>query len=267
MPEFVKPPDYKNDAYKKIEKNYLKFFATSANWPKNKTKVEISDLRHIFFELYNICNYANIHPRCPVSWQKKKVILSSKTVKSVLDQLGEGGFTGYIAFHRYNEPTNDPRLFEFISYAKTHVPKSKVRLLTNGSYLNQTIVDDLETVGLDLLEVSSYFPKEHERLIKLKPKIPYKVFYSILDNRKSIYATDKLNLFKPCFAHVNDVTVNCEGKMPICCLDWKNQIDFGDLSKVRLEKVLQSPFFTRTFRALSGGKRNLDICSRCDWSR
>lgn len=267
MAEFKKPPIFKNKEYQKVEKAYLSFFATPANWPANKDRVEISDLRHIFFELSNLCNYANIHPQCPVSWQKKKVILSTKVVRSVIDQLGKGGFSGYIAFHRYNEPTNDPRLFEFIAYVKKHAPKAKIRLLTNGSYLNQTMADALVEAGLNILEVSSYMLKEHERLIKLKLKIPYIVTFQILDNRKTIYETEKLNLSKPCFAHINDITVNCEGKMPICCLDWKNQVIFGDLNKDSLKKILHSRLFTQTFKLLSKGTRNLDICSRCNWSR
>lgn len=267
MPDFTKPATFKNGPYQKMEKDYLNFFATAKNWPRDKDRVEISDLRHVFFELSNLCNYASIHPQCPVSWQKQKVILSSKVVKSVLDQLGEGGFAGHIAFHRYNEPTNDPRLFEFIAYAKTHTPQAKVRLLTNGSYLNQIMADDLYVSGLDILEVSSYHLKEHQRLIKLKVRMPYMVFFSILDNRKTIYQREKINLVKPCFAHINDVTINCEGKMPICCLDWKNQVVFGNLNKNSLEKIIHGRFFTQTFKALSHGERHLDICSRCDWSR
>ncbi len=250
-----------------MEEAYLNFFATSADWPVDRERVEISDLRHVFFELSNLCNYSTIHPQCPVSSYKKKIILSSKLVKSVIDQLGKGGFKGYIAFHRYNEPTNDPRLFQFIAYAKKQVPKAKIRVLTNGSYLNQNMADDLYEVGLDILEVSSYFLKEHQRLIGLKVKIPYLVTFQILDNRKTIYASDKIDLHKPCFAHINDITINCEGKMPICCLDWKNQVIFGDLNKDTLEKILHSRFFTHTFKALSKGNRYLDICSRCDWSR
>lgn len=71
MSNFKKPLVFKNKQYKKIEKDYLGFFATAANWPSNKETVEINDLRHVFFELSNLCNYASIHPQCPVSWQKK----------------------------------------------------------------------------------------------------------------------------------------------------------------------------------------------------
>ena len=267
MPGFVKPKTFKNEPYKKIEIDFLNFFANPTNWPKDKDQVNISELRHVFFELSNICNYASIHPQCPVSWAKGKIILSSKIVKSVLDQLGADGFHGYLAFHRYNEPTNDPRLFEFIAYARKKVPRAKIRLLTNGSYLTQTLADDLYDIGVNILEVSSYNLKEHDRLIKLKVKIPYIVTFQILDNRKTIYDTEKKNLFKPCFAHINDITINCEGKMPICCLDWKNQVVFGDLKKDSLKKILHSRFFLRSFKLLSRGTRNLDICSRCDWSR
>lgn len=267
MPDIKLPQTFTNSHFKKFDKSYHDFFATADNFKPKDDKIEISDLRHVYFELSNMCNYASIHPQCPVSMQKKKIILKSSIVKKVIDELGKNNFHGYISFHRYNEPTNDPRLFEFISYAKKFCSRAKVRLLTNGFYLNQTMVDELYESGITILDVSGYGFKEYNRLINLKAKFPYRVFFSVLDNRKSLYEREKINLTKPCFAQTNDLTINCEGKIPLCCLDFKNKHIFGDLNKDSLKKIVNSRFFRRVFSNLSHGKRSLDLCSRCNWSR
>lgn len=266
MSSFHAPPTFKNRHFQKIDKEYHDFFATLENF-KFSNKVSINDLRHVYLELSNMCNYAAIHPQCPVSWQKKKIILKSAVVKKVIDELGENDFHGYLQFHRYNEPTNDPRLFEFIYYTKTHCPSARVRILTNGFYLNQEMADEFHRAGVAILDVSGYGLKEYDRLTHLKVKFPYRVFFSILDNRKSLYESNKINLFKPCFAQTNDVTINCEGELVLCCLDFKNKHVFGNLNKDSLKKIVDGRFFQNTFNNLSKGKRLLDLCSRCSWSR
>jgi phosphatidylglycerophosphate synthase len=44
----------------------------------------------------------------------------------------ESGFDGVIAFHIYNEPLIDPRLFSFIEYARRICPQGRILILTNG---------------------------------------------------------------------------------------------------------------------------------------
>lgn len=258
---------YKNKLFQRKEKYYQDFLASDTNLPSNLKNVELREIRQVFFELSNLCVYSHLHPRCPVSLQKTKKVLSSKVVKKVLDELGEHNYKGFIAFHRYNEPLIDPRLFELISYAKSHCPKAMVRILTNGFYLHQAIVDELYTLDIESLEVSSYFPEEYKRLTKLKVKFPYKVFNSILDMRLSLYDRKKLNLPKPCYAQINDITINCEGKLSLCCLDWKNKHTFGNLERDSLKEIISSRKFISVYRNLAKGKRKLDLCSRCDWQR
>lgn len=256
---------FKNKYYQKKEKFYKNFEVSDASGLGNK--VNIKDLRHVYFEISNLCVYSSIHPKCPVSLQKDKKILSSKIVKKVIKELGNNKYNGFIAFHRYNEPLGDPRLFEFISYIKKYCPKAKVRILTNGFYLTQEIIDQFKSSGIEVLEVSGYGMKEYNRLRKLKATFPYRVFYAIFDDRKSLYEKRKINLNKPCFAPINDITINCEGKLGLCCLDWKNKHIFGDLEKTTLKKILNSPAFLKVYKELTQGKRNLDLCSRCDWQR
>lgn len=213
------PLIYKNKYFEEEENIYKNFFASDNKQPYDLKRVTLSDIKHIFFELSNMCVYAHLHPRCPVNLQKDKKVLSSKIVKKVIDELGKINFKGFIAFHRYNEPLIDPRLFELISYVKVRCPKAMIRILTNGFYLNQTIIDELYDHGIESLEVSAYFPEEYKRLIKLRAKFPYEVFCSILDTRLSLYDRKKINLRKPCYAQINDITINCEGRLSLCCLD------------------------------------------------
>ena len=267
MFNFSIPPDFKNKHYKKKEKFYLIFFASDSNFLTNKGKIKIENIHRISFELSNLCNYSNIHPQCPVSMQKDKKTLSSKIVKGVINQLGKKNYKGFIAFHRYNEPLIDPRLFEFISYTKTYCPEAKIHILTNGFYLTQSIVEDFNEAEIESLEVSAYNKNEYQRLINLKVKFPYKVTFALLDSRKSLYSRKKLNSTKPCYAQINDITINCEGKLVLCCLDWRNKHIFGDLKNHSLEKVINSKSFLKTYKNLTQGKRLLDLCSRCDWQR
>ena len=254
-----KPP-FTNDAYNQN----IKLTDTPPSFCRDSLEKHIM---RVSIELSNCCNYANIHKKCPVSRYEQKKVMETEIVHKVLDELAQYNFSGEIDFHRYNEPMIDKRLFDFIEYTNNVLPNARISILTNGFFLNQEVMEKLEKYNIWLITVSSYTFKEHERLIKLKTTIPYKVYYSHLDDREDIYSRKEINSTVPCFATLRDVTVNCFGDVSICCLDWQNLFTFGNISSNTLKEILNSEQFLKVHNDLFNGKRNLDICKRCDWQR
>lgn len=224
----------------------------------------------VSIELSNICNYATIHTKCPLNKSiKEKNILPLKIVEKVLDELALYNFSGTISFHTYNEPLMDPRLFYIISLAKEKCPKCKIYILSNGFYFNQTIANDLISVGADRIDITAYSKSEYERLLKIKISKPYSIFYSPkvedLDDRLEIYndCSEKQCSNKPCYNVLNDIIITCDGKIDICCFDWKRMYVFGDLEKQSVKQIVNEKEFKNTFFDLAHGKRKSTMCINC----
>ncbi len=225
-------------------------------------------IQRISFEISNTCNYTSIHPECPVSCYNHSKILDKKIIFKVIDELKELNYSGYIAFHRYNEPMiNKERLYSILEYINKALPNAKMAILTNGSYLNQEELNTLERHNVWSVSVSAYSKKEYIRLKRLTSKIKYSIFYSVLDSRLSIYEKDPLDLKLPCYATIRDITINCYGQLALCCFDWNNQVTFGNLKEQSLTEILNSSHFLDAHKNLTTGNRTFDVCRRCDTCR
>ncbi|MEO9483317.1 MAG: SPASM domain-containing protein [Ekhidna sp.] len=226
-------------------------------------------IQRISFEISNTCNYTSIHPECPVSCYKSANILDKKIVFKVIDELKELNYSGYIAFHRYNEPMiNKERLYAYLEYINNALPNAKMAILTNGSYLNQEEVDTLDKFNVWSVSVSAYSKKEYIRLKKLTTnKIKYSIFYSVLDARLSVYEKEPLDLKMPCYTTIRDITINCHGQLALCCFDWNNEVTFGSLKENSLSELLNSPRFLDAHDNLTAGNRKFEVCRRCDTCR
>lgn len=268
--EFNQLPIYKNDLYLELESAIFQ-----NNFSLNKIAFPIipehhQNLRHITrvsFQLSNMCNYSIVHKKCPLNQQKKKEILSSEVVFSVLDQLSDLAFEGMFAFHIYNEPMIDPRLFWFIEYAHRKCPDAIINILTNGFMINQKMIKELEKVGVGILQISAYTANEYERFVKLKANIPYKVQAIRLDNREDMYEIEPLDLSKTCSAPLNEICITPLAEIMICCLDWQQMHTFGSLEKDSFLDLIGSEDISQVFIELSQGQRSLHLCRRCSWSR
>jgi MoaA/NifB/PqqE/SkfB family radical SAM enzyme len=259
---YIFRPPYTNKAYDKTIGS-----ADSVSPPDFTEESPEKHIERVSIELSNLCNYTHLHKKCPVSRYKIKKILESEIFFKVIDELAEYDFNGEIAFHRYNEPMLDRRFYDFLEYVNKKLPQAKIFILTNGSFLNQETLKRLEQYTIFLITVSSYSFKEHDRLSRLQTSIPYRVYYSHLDDREDIYSRKPINSREPCYATLRDITVNCYGDLSICCLDWQNRCTFGSLKDHTLKELLNAPAFLEVHRDLFHGRRNLEICRRCDWQR
>lgn len=262
------PSSFQNELYKQLDVNYDNFFhKVHDNETISIDKPLIYEVKRVSFGLSNICCYSHFHKKCPLYRQRDKVVLPSKVVYNTIDELAQINYEGVFAFHFYNEPLIDPRLFSFMSYAHKKCPLSKTLILTNGFYLTQQIANELAESGVWILGVTSYTRSEHQRLVQLDVKIPYYVFYQNMDARAGMYERSPINVKAHCFAPVGDVTISWTGDVVLCCLDWKGIHKFGNLNYETLSSILNKDQTVEVYRKLIRGERVPYLCQRCDWVR
>lgn len=257
---------FHNASYGSLTVNYENFFQLNDR-PLDFEAPLLQQVQRVSFELSNTCNYSRWHKKCPASKVAGDKTLPGALVHKALTELSSVDYSGVVAFHRYNEPLMDPRLFSLIRLTRELCPKAKVLILSNGFYLTQQMADDLCQLGIWVLAVSAYSKSEYRRLVQLEVGVPYLVFESVLDDREDIYSSRPLDLQKGCLAPLRDLTINVDGKVNLCCLDWQNRHNFGDLSRRSLSEIISAAEFTEVAKALSRSVRNLDICRRCSMSR
>jgi hypothetical protein len=229
-------------------------------------------LDRVNFELSNRCNLSHLHPRCPAHLEAARPPenLSSAVVFQVLDDLRDAGFAGCISFHQYGEPLMDPRLLWFLERVNRTVPRAKTLIWTNGTTLDEHLIRDLRSVGLNHLAVTAYGAEELERLRSLDTRPDFMTIYdSNWVEVFGIYDAAPVHLTTPCYAPLTDLIVTRTGHVGLCCRDWERRHTFGDLNIFRFRKVLESPEIRAVYDRLSHGDRYLDICQRClttrDW--
>jgi len=197
-------------------------------------------------------------------------VLPSRIVTDVLETLGKRAFDGGIAFHNYNEPMADPRLFKFIESAHSFCPKARILIWTNGWNLNQTMMDELVASQVSVVIVTAYTAEEKQRLQKINSAIQYDIVdpeWVEVVNAYDAVATDDR---RPCLAPLTDLRISKEGWIVLCCRDWKGAYKFFDLNNRSFQEVLKERALLDVYDRLRKGDRFFPLCKRCgtvrDWT-
>ncbi len=225
-------------------------------------------VRLISFELSNMCNYAPIHPQCPLHNQiDNRKILELDIIEKVIDEAAAFEFKGTIQVNVYNEPLIDPRLYYILDKVrKTMLPTVRINIITNGYFLDQVILDELKNKFQVDVDVSGYNKKEIERLSKLSFDIGnYNISEAHLDNRlKTFYEANEIEGNNvPCYSPYIELIINCEGKVGLCCWEFKREITFGDLHHNSLMEILNGEKMINFYNDISRGIRTESICKKC----
>ena len=102
----------------------------------------------------SLCNGRCI--MCPYSHVEKQLEhgkMSVELYKKIIDESAEYGLKEFKPF-LMNEPLLDPRLPEFVKYAREKMPKTIIGFSTNGMLLKGKMAEELSVVGLDELWVN-----------------------------------------------------------------------------------------------------------------
>jgi len=239
----------------------------------------------VAFELSNTCPYAWLHKKCPLHLElasafrlKETKHLPGSVVRAVLDTLGKHGYKSTISFHQYNEPLVDPRLFEFIRYARKQCPEARIIILTNGVFLSRQLALELEEAGLTGLWVTLYGGQEDEgatwewmkrEIIPIfsESNVQTWAMNDGLDDRLCIYDREYQTDRRNCYAPFSAVIITRDAEWGLCCMDWKRTVSLGSLREHTLEELMQSGEPERIYAALQGGDRTvLDLCRRCTFT-
>ena len=79
----------------------------------------------------------------------------------LIDQLVELKFSGLISPHLYGEPMSDHRMLDWSAHIKKKLPNSKLKIVTNGDFLNNKNFYEYLNVGVDIFYIS-----KHAKLLK-----------------------------------------------------------------------------------------------------
>lgn len=227
------------------------------------------NINEVNIMLSNLCNYAHIHKKCPAHFIKNKEILPSEIVHKIIDELANNSFQGTISFHVYNEPLIDPRLFWFIEYAKKRIPNSKIEIYSNGYYLDNQMINELENIGTDILIVTGYGDLEYNRLINLEVDICYNILYGNLDERIDNYKEREHPVStEKCCTYFRQIPIYSNGDLGTCCLDYLHTYTLGNIFENSLKYILNSEktiLFQKEL--LQGNRSRFGICKNCRWKR
>ena len=248
--------------------------------PSESTTNPFEHTLDVSLELSNLCQYAWFHKRCPLHLEMESPfavrtpeILPASIVYKVLDVLAKYDYSNEISFHQYSEPLLDPRLFEFIRYARRVCPGSKITIVTNGHYLTAVLAGELLEAGVSQLIVTPYgtqSERESKRDWVIK-ELPGDTCcctqHSDLDDRLAMYDLEPIDSDLPCYAPLGSLGVTRKAEISLCCYDWRRKHNFGSLHSRALEDILTSKEVQEAYKRLAQGDRFLEICRRCTHSR
>ncbi|MFH1285218.1 MAG: radical SAM/SPASM domain-containing protein [Candidatus Micrarchaeota archaeon] len=246
-------------------------------WIKYKIKNLFKYRTFDFFykvELETITNCNRRCSYCPNSKTPKTPRLMEETIfKKAVADLADINYSGILAPHFYGEPLLDSRLPNLLSYAKQKLPNTSILLYTNGDYLSRELFLKLKDSG-----VNDFFVTEHEN----KPPKKFMEWHasasasdkkhiifqkmnenSILSNRGGAAVVAHKKPFSKCSIPRNNLVINADGNVLLCCNDFFGKYVFGNIKEKPLIDIWHSEPYAKARNEINKGEFNLEICKKC----
>jgi len=213
---------------------------------------------------------------CPVSIAPRgKIFMDESIFNKIIKELSDINYQGAIYLHLYNEPLCDPKIVEKVRKTKLSVPKSQIKMNSNGDYLTRELLIELYNAGLDQLNLSIYgkkIPNHIQRITSevnshVKKILNIMIQDSLMGNRagalKNVIITEPLRA--DCYSPSYDVVINYKGDYIICCEDYYGESALGNVKEIALMEIWNGKKY-KYIRYLLRKKRRkeIPICKNCN---
>jgi radical SAM protein with 4Fe4S-binding SPASM domain len=201
--------------------------------------------------------------------------MSSSLFERLLRQLADLDFTGRISPHFYGEPLLDERLEALILRCRTVLPLAKVIVFSNGDHLDLARYQRLILAGVDGLLITQHSNKELKGVKRVQEyrkryggagvRFDFRAFdeSTQLSNRGGLVEHRELELKADCRIPSENVTIDHQGNVILCCNDYFSSVSFGNIQSEHLGDIWEKADYKQLRRELRRGEFKLEICRRC----
>jgi len=234
-----------------------------------------------FFNVLGIETTTHCNLRCewcpnskyPRGLKENKKMIDESLFKKVIDELAEIKYGGTIYPFFYGEPLNDERIADLISYTRKKLPKSQIKLSTNGVLLTKEIYQKLSDAGVTKILINQYTPEmlpnvkeilEIDKTAKRKI-VEYRIFNYDLRLCNVGGEVKVKNLVERPICTYPDYApyINYKGDVIICCNDYHGEVVLGNVGKEKLADIWDKPQYKQIRKELKKGIYKLPLCRRC----
>ena len=255
--------------------------------PLRRVIIELLDKKpfplffYVQIETINRCN--SDCDFCPVNYKddtREFAKMPEEIFYSIIKQLKDLDYSGYICLYDNNEPLLDKRIFDFVEYAKRELPKATHFLFTNGLLLNlekfKRLIACLDYLLIDnyyegekkihphLIEIAEYCLNSEELMKKTKIQLTNK---HAIRNSRAGGAKNRNNIIKiesACLWPFVQICISPSGQLSLCCNDALHLQIMGDATKESLVDIWRSDQYMKYRRKILESRQNIEICASCD---
>lgn len=193
----------------------------------------------------------------------EKNFLEDYIIYNIIDQAEKMSFHGELGLQHYNEPLLDDRLIYFAEYAKKKNIFSKISICTNGDFLNNDKVQQLDGVVDEIIISADIFSN-----IFKKTKIiciGSKHITTHFSKNKNLQQKIQNSKSKSCNLCYQTMYINYAGDMLLCCEDLVGIFDLGNIKTSSLEELWFSEKHQKILIDLKqqNSRKNYQYCLIC----
>ena len=142
------------------ERDFAGIFGTEVLSAEEKREIFKKFVAIINIETNAFCNRRC--PYCPVSeTPRDNLAMQDYIFEGILEELCTLDFQSTISLNLYNEPLSDPQIVERVRRVREKLPRSFIRFNSNGDFLDATLLESLESAGLNGLNITLHTTKRH----------------------------------------------------------------------------------------------------------